>query len=112
MKIFIIAMLCLSMTSCFLFTKTVNLGEGFTVGTGETVKIQGISFRLKVVYIALSHYENPGRNPTSCSFTINDKPEMKQLDPGSSMTVEGVNIKLQSVNFQPDTCKFIISKVE
>ena len=114
MKSVLIFVLCLSLTACSSFTKQVNPGEDFTVAPQETVKVQGTDFRLKVLYSALSHYTNSSRSPVSCAFeiTTKDKTEKKELDQGSSIVVEGFYIKLQSVGSQPDSCKFIVTKVE
>lgn len=114
MKFTIIVVLCLSLTGCFLFTKTVKLGEDFTVTAGETVKVQGTSLRLKMVTTYISEFHNPRRGEEGCMFeiTTNDKPERKQLANQGSMKVEGFYIKLQLVNYHPYSCKFIVTKVE
>ena len=114
MKSMMIFVLCLSLTACFLFTKTVKLGEDFTVTAGETVKVQGTNLRLKMTTTYISEFHNPRRGEVGCMFevTTNDKPERKQLANQSSMIVEGFYIKLQTIDIPPGSCRFIVTKAE
>ena len=116
MKFVLIFVVCLSLTACFLMTRTVKQGELFTItGANETVKVEGTDLQLKIITTKLSDFfEPPRRAEESCEFEIKskDKTEKRELMRTHSTIFEGYNIKLERLDTSKIICGFIVTKAE
>ena len=118
MKFVLIFVLCFSLTACFLLAKKVRLGEEFIIKIGETVKVEGHNFQLKVIGVKIrDFFDLPQSSKQLCEFEFknNDKTEELELIKGgskSSTIVQGFNINLLGVDTTNSACRVIITKAE
>jgi len=105
-------LLCFILSACFLFDRTVNFGETFTLEAGETVRFNEKSLKLKVTSITIRDYAD-STNKKFCGIEVKyrDKSDQKELESGKMWMFEDFEIKLESVNAPSNShCRFTVEK--